>query len=390
MRSDRRQRRVVESHGLARSAFSLAATFAVLAMGWAVVTAVRGGSWWGPIHAFLAGTVLLAISGATQLFTITWAAAPAPARGLPATQRWLAALGTACALIGVGVRAGRLIWLGAGLIVVSLGLLAASLLGAVRRSLLRRFDLSARFYLLATASGMVGVSIGAILGVGVFPEAAPSLRLVHVHLNLVGLIGITIIGTLPTLLATFAHHRAVSGLEAKVAWWLCLGAVTLFGAGLVAPAWVVGAGAITTSVAALSLLSGIVWRLGRKGWRAGLPYWQVVAGVAWLIAWTAVVGSRLVAGQGLTPFTGGTAAAVTAGVGQVLLGSLAYLVPVLAGSPLGPNVTRLTARPVFPLVLANATGVALIFDWPAALGLGLLWALDFGWRLVGVRRPPPR
>jgi nitrite reductase (NO-forming) len=389
MKAEPRRGRVVQSHSLARAAFAAAAVFGVTAIGWAVLIAVRGGSWWGPVHAFLAGTVLLVISGATQLFTITWAAAPAPGRSLTGTQRWLLSMGTGSVLLGVTAHVTILIWVGAGMVVASLAILGASLVGAVRRSLLRRFDLSARFYLLALGSGTVGVSVGALLGVGAFPGASPSLRLVHIHLNLVGLVGFTIIGTLPTLLATFAHHRAVSGREARAAWWMCLIAALLFGAGL-GRTVLVGAGALAASAAAMTMLAGIVVRLGARGWKAGLPYWHVVTGVAWLIVWAALDASRLVRGVGLAPFDRWTAAAVTAGVGQVLLGSLAYLVPVLVGSPLAANFARMAAWPAVPLLLANATGLALISDLPGAFLLGMLWALDFGRRLATLRRERPR
>ncbi|HET9611478.1 MAG TPA: hypothetical protein VFP06_17830, partial [Acidimicrobiales bacterium] len=42
---------------------------------------------WLPLHLFLAGGVTAAISGATVLFTVTWAAAPAPPGRLLAVQR---------------------------------------------------------------------------------------------------------------------------------------------------------------------------------------------------------------------------------------------------------------------------------------------------------------
>lgn len=196
--------------------------FAVVALVWDVVVLVRGGSWWGPLHSFLAGTVLLAISGASQMFTVTWAASPAPPGWMAALQRWLIAGGVVAVLVGVPADVEALVWLGAVGVVAGLATLGAFIVRAVRRSLLRRFDLSARFYLTALAAGMIGVVLGAILGSGWVAEPYARVRLVHYHLNLVGLVGFTIIGTLPTFLPTAAHHRAVSGGGALVAWWLCL------------------------------------------------------------------------------------------------------------------------------------------------------------------------
>ena len=93
MRPADRANRVVGSHVIARRALAAAGVFALIALGWGVVVLMQGGSWWGPLHAFLAGTVVLAISGASQMFTITWAAAPAPPAWLARLQLWLVVAG---------------------------------------------------------------------------------------------------------------------------------------------------------------------------------------------------------------------------------------------------------------------------------------------------------
>ena len=93
--------RVVASHSIARRAFALSMVFALVAAAWAVVILTTGGSWWGPLHSFLAGTILLAISGASQMFTVTWATTTPPSARITGTQRWLMALGVAAVLVGV-------------------------------------------------------------------------------------------------------------------------------------------------------------------------------------------------------------------------------------------------------------------------------------------------
>lgn len=377
-----RRRRPAESRHIAAAAFRLGGVFAGVALIWAAWTFTRGGSWWGPTHAFLAGTVLLAISGSTQAFTITAAASQPPTAAVSAGQRWLVGIGVALALVGVASGT-ALVVLGGGLAtVLGLGLLAGILLEAIKRSLLRHFDLSSRFYLVAIGSGVVGVTLGALLGAGV--AASPEFRAVHVHLNLVGLVGFTIVGTLPTILPTLAHKKAVSGHEATVAWWLAVASVLLMAAGLGVGRATVGIGAFMAAGSLTLVLAGVTLRLGKDGLRGGLPYFQVCLGSGWLLVWVIVDGLALLANTGFPPFSGWNAAVIVAGVGQVLLGSLAYLLPVLAGGPsLGRTLERAVNRWWVPLISANAAGVGLVLGATSLAVVGIfVWLADFGYRLA--------
>jgi nitrite reductase (NO-forming) len=300
--------------------------------------------------------------------------------------------GVIAVLTGVTASVPFLVWAGALSVVAGLVILGVSIAQTVRRSLLKRFDLSAQFYLLACGAGVVGVSLGAFLGTGTSGSEFQAHRLVHSHLNLVGLVGFSIIGTVPTFLPTVAHNRAVSGREAIVGWWLCIAAAAFMVAGLISQAELVGAGTILTGIAGLLVLVGIEVRLWSQG-RHQVPFLQVSAGTVWLIVWAFVDGTRLVLGQPAVPFEAWTAAAVLAGVGQVLAGSLAYLIPVLIGTPLAGNVNRMKHRPVFPLFAANLTGLALVIGWePGAVIFGAAWVIDLASRLartVGSARPGP-
>ena len=119
-------------------------------------------------------------------------------------------------------------------------------------------------------------------------------------------------------------------------------------AGLIAPSELVGGGTLLTGIAGLLILVGIEVRLWSKG-RHQVPFLQVSTGTLWLIVWAFVDGTRLVLDQPAVPFSGWTAAVVLAGVGQLLAGSLAYLIPVLIGAPLASDVNRMTHRPLIPL-----------------------------------------
>lgn len=387
--ADRRSGRVVESHRLASSAFRLAGGFGLVAVGWSLWVLRNGGSWWGPLHAFLAGAVILSISGASQMFTVTWSAAPAPGRTVTIGQRWAVTVGVAAVLIGVSKGWSTVAGVGAMVVMGGLATLAGSLVATVKRSLLRRFDLSARFYVLALVAGTVGVGFGGVMATGIWNAGYTQLRLVHFHLNLIGFVGFMIVGTLPTLLPTIAHHKAVSGPEVRWSWWLAVASVATLAAGVVGGAPMVGSGTVLAGVSLAVMLVGIVGRLGRRGLVGRLPYVQVVTGGLWLVAWTIVDGGKLLTGVTPEPFQGWTMAAVVAGVGQVLAGSLAYLVPVLVGPGprLGRNFDRTHRRAWVPLLAANGAGVSLVLGGavPAAV-CGGMWLFDLGFRLVSLER----
>ena len=341
------------------------------------------------MHSFLAGTVLLAISGASQLFTITWSSTVPPARAIVLVQRWLIIIGVGSVLVGVGFDLRGLVWFGGTAAIGGLVILGWVIYTAVRKSLLRRFDLSARFYLTAFAAGALGITLGTLMGAGAIGGAFSTSRLVHAHLNLVGLVGLTIIGTIPTLLPTTAYSPAVSGKEALVAWWMSLAGIVGITVGLWVPR-MVGVGTLTVAAAGLLIVVGILRRLWVKG-RRKVAFLQIAVGTIWLIAWAAADGAAVAASGTMTYFGGWTGAAVLAGVGQVLAGSLAYLLPVLRGSPFEANRGTMERRAWLPLVTVNLAGIFLGVGLGAvAVTLAAVWVIDFGIRLARIvsRRSP--
>ncbi|HEX6418871.1 MAG TPA: hypothetical protein VFZ77_10245, partial [Acidimicrobiales bacterium] len=77
--------RVREAQRQAKVALAIAGAFVVAAV--AATLAPHDLGTWLPLHLFLAGGLATVISGATVLFTVTWAAAPAPPRRVLALQR---------------------------------------------------------------------------------------------------------------------------------------------------------------------------------------------------------------------------------------------------------------------------------------------------------------
>lgn len=85
---------------------------------------------------------------------------------------------------------------------------------AIKRSLNRRFIDLLRYYQFAAFFLLIGISLG-VIGSFISDEAPmqPRLALAHLHANLLGWVGITVIGTLvtlwPTVLRTPMHERSI-------------------------------------------------------------------------------------------------------------------------------------------------------------------------------------
>jgi len=343
----------------------------------------------------MAGGVLLAISGATQLFSVTWAAAIPPDPRVAMTQRWLMAIGAVAAIVGAVRDSAVLVVVGSATLGLGLLTLGSILIWVTRRSLLKRFGLSSRFYLLGIGAGVVGVTLGGLVGAGGGGGRYLDIRVAHMHLNLVGMVGFTIVGTLPAILPTMVRHKMVSGREAVFGFWVSAAALGAMVVGALAGPVAVGVGCALAGIGAAVTLIGIGSRLGiDKMVASGLPAALVLSGSLWLIGWMFVQSVALMAGE---PVIWSRATAVgVGGVALVLFGSLAYLVPVLAGpgSNLTANFERMQGNRWVRLVLANAAVAAVAVGLGGALVLPLAasFLADFLWRvgrvlLLGRPRP---
>ena len=122
----------------------------------------------------------------------------------------------------------------------------------------------------------------------------------------------------------------------------------------------------------------------------GIDIWQIVFFRAIVIL--VVIGAWIWSLHGRASFAVMRRAgmpAVIAGVGQVLFGSLAYLIPVLLGP--GPRLTRnfdrMDSHRWLPLTALNGAAVALIADVPTVtLILLAVWLVDLLRRLVTLER----
>ncbi len=357
--ADQQARRVAIVHHQTRPTLAVAAAFTVAA-GVAAVVPHRTGLWL-PLHLFLVGGLLTAISGVTQFLAVTWSAAPPPPQALVGTQRVLLAVGVLGLGIGRELDASPVFLGAAGFAVItSLVLLQVSLVRIRTTGKIDRFRPAVDGYLIAVSFGLVGCGAGVVLASGVAADRGDVLRSVHLIVNVFGLVGIVIAATLPYMVATQVRSkmapratpralRSTTGLLTAATVIACAGVlwalprVASLGFGLYALGIVA-----TASLCPRIQLRHLRW----AGPRLGL----VALGVLWWAGTTA--GLAVTAGRGQAPPNRLLLALVIGGYAQILAGSLAYLAPVLRG---GGHV-RLTAGFTLtrsPLALAAANTAAL-------------------------------
>jgi nitrite reductase (NO-forming) len=238
-------------------------------------------------------------------------------------------------------------------------------------------------------------------GVAGSADAYLALRLAHAHLNVLGWVGLTVVGTQFTLWPTVLRTRMVPGLEQAVRWSLppLAGGLAVAAAGLATqrrPAALAGL-AIYAAGLAIALVPFV--RTARRRPPHTAASFMLGAGMAWLVvAVVADLGALAVADRvvGLDSQLPRLVPVIVAGFAlQTLTGALTYLLPVVFGRGAWGN-RRLTAilELGWPLRVAavNLGVVALVAErsgvgwWLAGLGLGSFLPLAVAALLASTRR----
>jgi nitrite reductase (NO-forming) len=376
--------RVRRSHAQTRATLRMALAFIAAAAVAAAVDSAR----WLPVHLFLAGAVMLAISGVSLMLTVTWSAAPAPADRWVAAQRFCIAAGAAGVVFGRRAQIANP-WMIVPAVVYSAGvvLLAVLLLVTARRGVERRFDPAVAAYVTALAFGMTGVAYGAWMAVGEAPAAA---RTVHVTLNLLGLVGLVVGGTMPFFAATVGRTKmAKRARRGRLVVGLGWQAATLLLAAVALAAEVPRLAAVGLAGYAIGVLA-VMHALPRPSRRqlewAGPRLVALWAGGLW---WATAVGATALDAAADRGVFGDRwlVVLVVAGYGQILWGSLAYLLPMLRGG----GHARLSegfasTRSWLGLAAANAAGLSAAAAAPGRVTalLVAVWVIDSGWRAARV------
>ena len=370
--------RVTAVHRQTRGSMGWSLAFLVAAV--AVAALDRDAGRWAPLHLFLVGSLLTAIVAATQFLAVTWSAAPAPADRLVLAQRSSLVVGAAGIVLARRLDAPG--WVAAAfgaLVVLTLVLLTVSLLRIRAGAAVDRFLPAVDAYLVATGFGIAGSVLGATVAAGAWPEHHERLTATHLGLNLFGLVGIVVAGTLPYMVATQARtkrsDRATPGaVWAVVATMAAASAVMAIGA--LADDERLRASGLAVDALAVVALVRLLPRLGRRqfGW-AGPRLVQLLSGIAWWAAMTAAL--AWVAYDGGDPGPA-RVALVVGGYAQILTASVAYLAPVVRGGghvQLGRGLRR--TRSWLAPVAGNVAGVAALAESRAALVVAVgVWGLD--------------
>lgn len=375
--------RVKRSHAQTRTTVRFALAFFAAA----AVTAAVGDHRWLALHLLFPGGVVLAISGVSLMLTVTWAAAPAPSDRWVTTQRASIIVGVLTIAVGRTIDAPRAVVAGGGVVfMIGLLILAALLAVTIRAGVERRFDAAVAAYLAATTAGLVGAALGVDMAVN---GATPTLRAAHVVANLLGLVGLTIGGTLPFFAGTVGRSRMAKRtttprLLATISW-----QVVMLGGSVIALA-TGAAGWAATGLAgyAVGIVVALVWMpvpTSRQLEWAGPRLYALWAGGLWWCG--AVTATALEALDDQVILSGKWLLVLAiAGYCQIAWGSLAYLLPMLRGG--GPK--RLgegfaATRSWLGFAAVNLAGAALVLDRSQiAAAAVVIWVLDGAVRVARV------
>lgn len=266
--------------------------------------------------------------------------------------------------VGATAVAGAVVWHGAALAL------------QLRRALPSRFGATVRYYVAAAALLPIGLLLGALMVRGLGEPIHERVMVAHVAVNVLGWMGLTVLGTLLTLWPTMLRTRMSPGAEQaarRALPLLVLAVLATAGAALAGVRPLVALGLVGYLVA-LGVLGRPFVVAARRKPPVAYPTWSVLAAVLWLMgslvvlvlgfatspSWS-VAGDRF---ESVTP-------ALAAGFGaQVLLGALSYLVPVVLGG--GPTPVRAATEVLdrggaLRIVLANAGLLVALLPVPSTV-----------------------
>ena len=214
----------------------------------------------------------------------------------------------------------------------------------VRRALPARFEATVHYYVAAAFFFPFGALLGTTLAYGLSDPLHEQVVLAHAAVNLLGWMGLTIVGTLVTLWPTMLRTRIAEGAErsAQRALPVLVLSIVVVASAALAGLQVLAALGIVGYLVGLAFVADSFIGAARGKTPSSYSTWSVLAGLVWLVgslaalaigvgtaaSWT-IAGDRL---GWITPFLAGGFGA------QVLIGAMSYLIPMALGG--GPGAVR--------------------------------------------------
>ncbi|WIN00159.1 hypothetical protein ACTOB_003847 [Actinoplanes oblitus] len=299
---------------------------------------------WLAIHLLLLGAVTNAIVVWSAHFTAAVLHVPAPAHHRGEILRLVVLnAGVIAVFIGGG---GDQPWVGVGGAVAVFAAIAAHLgwlTARLRSALPARFVVTVRYYRAGASALLTGIPAGAWMLVADAPLRTRIL-LFHAHINLLGWVMLTVLGTALTLWPTVLRTRMDSAAvrAAHLALPIAVTAIGLLAVGVLAwwPSIAVSGLVLFATAVVVTAVPAV--RAARHKPPESFAAWSIAAGTGWLLVALVVDASTLSTagspdaaadrfGSVLTPLLLGS-------VAQILLGALAYLLPMTLGG--GPARVR--------------------------------------------------
>ncbi|WP_394263275.1 hypothetical protein [Trueperella sp.] len=307
---------------------------------------------WLLIHLILLGALTHSAMVWSEYFAHTLLKTRATPDDERAQDQRIGVLGVGALLVLVGFPADQWLIVLAGALFVAAAMAwhIAHLLKKFRAALPGRFRVVIRYYVTAACMLPIGATFGAVLAFGVNDEWRGRLMITHMVFNLLGWIGLTVIGTLLTFWPTMIRARMDPHAEkyARQSYPLFLLGIAVMSAGALSGVQLLSLVGLATYTA------GLVWwgraliaPLRQKGLVEFAPT-SVGVSMLWASVGLVWVGYLLATSTNWSEVTDKlpTVAAVFV-VGfalQLLLGALSYLIPMLIGR--GPAMTRAAQGPL--------------------------------------------
>nr|WBO75863.1 multicopper oxidase domain-containing protein [Streptomyces sp. SBE_14.2] len=323
---------------------------------------------WLAVHMFLLGAVTTAILIWSEHFAVALLHARLPDERLGTARLATANIAVAGLLIGVWSATPVLTAVFAALLVAAATAHLVMLVRLGRGALGGRLKPIVSSYRAATAALIAGTLLGWLLSNGgAGPDRYAGLRLAHLHVTLLGWIGLPVLGTLfmlwPTVLGVRMKERT-----SKVSRWV----LALTGSGLLVTVTALALGWRWPAVAGLALyVEGVALAVNLfvrtvRGHRpvSAAAVWMLAAATCWLLVAVAA-DLALLASRSLANAQSGIdtlmPVLLIGFVAQILIGALTYLLPVVlcGGQEERAAVRAVLERGWLPRLVVLNTGILL-------------------------------